>query len=617
MCGINGFNFSDKKLIKLMNNKIKYRGPDDDGFYVDNHVSLGNTRLSILDLSKKGHQPMISLDSRYIIVHNGEIYNFLEIRKKLEKNGYKFRSNSDTEVILNSYIEYGYNCLNMFNGIFSFAIWDNKEKKLFAARDHFGVKPFLYYLKDNQLIFSSEIKGILEHNINKNLDYDSLNLFLRFLYIPGPNTIFKYIKKLQPAHYLIFKNNKLEIKKYYNLPINELNYSFKEAKELVKEKFDQAVKRQLISDKPLGLFLSGGIDSTAILGSMSREVNHKIKTFSVKFDIDIEEKKFNIDSQLAKKTSKYYKTEHREVLVRAQDIIDNLEKVVYNMDDLVSNHTQTATLLLSKIAKQDVDVVLGGDGGDEIFGGYDRYYYYYQIEKLQNIPKVLRKNFLVETLFQGLGKRNIYDKLNINNGLDLFWEFRAQPEKIVKSFLKKEFNKFEEIRKIIKQDHFNKPFKNYANYLMKVDFDTWLVDESLIKSDKLTMAYGLEERVPILDKELVELAYSLPMKYKIYNRKQGKYIFKEAVKEYLPAEIYNKPKTGWFSPTAKWLRTDLKNMAYEILSEDYNSDTSDIFDFKVIRNILDNHISKKEYALNTIWSLITFQVWYRLFISKK
>lgn len=613
MCGINGFNFSNEELIGQMNKKLTHRGPDDVGDFIDSSISLGHTRLSIIDLSSRGHQPMFSADGRYVIVYNGELYNFLEIKKDLQSRGVSFFSNSDTEVILSAYLAYGVDCLEKFNGIFSLAIWDKKDKRLFAARDQIGVKPFFYYYKDDKLIFSSEIKSILIHQIDKELDYQSLNTYFRFLYIPGPQTIFKHVKKLLPGHYLIWQNHNLEIKQYYNLSIPQKNYSFLETKTLVRSEFDKAVERQLISDRPLGVFLSGGIDSTAILGSMSRLVNHQIKTFTVKFDIDIERDKFNIDSDLAKKNSQYYHTEHHELLVTAKDVANNLEDVVYHMDDLVSNHTQVATYLLAKAAKQEVDVVLGGDGADEIFGGYSRYYYYNLIEKFQRIPKFLRKNFVNHNIANFFGKGDVYRKLNVNTALDLFWEFNAQSEAMVNRFLKKDFNNQMQSKDLWQKYYFNQLSGGMTEQLMVVDLKAWLIDESLIKSDKLTMAHGLEERVPILDKNLVALAMSIPNKYKINKKDQGKFIFKEAVKDYLPEYIYNKPKTGWFSPAAKWLRTDLKSLAYEVLSEDYNLDTKDMFDFVAIRKILDNHIDKKEYALNTIWALINFQIWYKLF----
>jgi len=347
MCGINGFNFSDEKLIQSMNDKIRHRGPDDRGYFVDQHISLGHNRLSIIDLSKRGHQPMMSHDKNYIITYNGELYNYLAIKKDLVAKGYKFQSDTDTEVILNAYIDAGADCLKKFNGIFALAIWDKKNQELFVARDQFGIKPLVYYHKDNKFLFSSEIKGILAHEVDKDLDFDSLNLYFRFLYVPGPQTIFKHIKKLAPGHYLIWKNNNLTIWRYYEIPQLKSNLNFIEARDQVRRTFDESVKRQLVSDRPLGLFLSGGIDSTAILGSMSQVVKHQIKTFTVKFDVDVEEDKFNTDSYLAKRSSDYYHTEHHELLVTPSDVRNNLEQVIYHMDDLVANHTQTATYLLS------------------------------------------------------------------------------------------------------------------------------------------------------------------------------------------------------------------------------------------------------------------------------
>lgn len=616
MCGISGFNFKDEKLIRAMVQSLEHRGPDDQGFYLDDGVSLGHNRLSIIDLSPKGHQPMFTADSRYAITYNGELYNFQEIKKDLAAKGYKFISQSDTEVILYAYAAYGPACLDKFNGIFALAIWDKEKQELFAARDHFGIKPFFYYFKDNKFIFASEIKAILEHPVSRELDLDSLNLFFRLLYIPGPRTIFKNIKKLSAGHYLLLRAGRLTISRYYNLaekikqsPIN----SWTEAKQLVRQTFDQAVQRQLISDRPLGLFLSGGLDSTAILGSMARLVPGQIKTFSVKFDIDREEEKFNIDSRYARQSSEYYHTDHHELLVTAKDVRDNLEKVVYHQDDLVSNHTMTATYLLAKLAKPEITVALGGDGGDEIFAGYERYYYYHLIEKLQKIPQWLRKNWLSRQVLSGLGRSQVYEKLNAADAFDLWSQFRKQPEDKIRSFLQPAVNNFASFEKNIKELYFTQPAKNYAAYLMQVDLESWLVDESLIKSDKLTMASGLEQRIPILDKELVELAYSLPMSYKIKSARQGKYIFKEAVKNYLPDFIYNKPKTGWFSPAAKWLRTDLRDMAYEILSPDYNPASKAYFDWSAIRKILDDHMTKRAYGLNSIWPLMVFQIWYRLF----
>ncbi len=612
MCGINGFNFKNEQLIQAMNQAIQHRGPDDQGVYADDNFTFGHLRLSIIDLSAAGHQPMFSADGNLVIIYNGELYNFLEIKKDLLLKGYNFRSKSDTEVILCAYQEYGENCLQKFNGIFSFAIWNKKTKELFAARDHLGIKPFFYYYHQNKFIFSSEIKGILAHPIDRSMNFDALNLYFRFLYIPGLQTPFQYIKKLPPASYLRFKDNKLEIKKYWQAEVKPEIFSFVEAKEQLRKTFDQSVKRQLISDRPLGLFLSGGIDSTAVLGAMSQAAAGRIKTFSVGFDVDVQQDKFNLDSILAKKTSQHYHTEHHELILKPRDILDNLEMVVYHMDDLVSNHIQTAMYLLSKMTKQTVDVVLSGDGGDEIFGGYDRYYYYNIIEKWQKFPKILRKNFISQGLFQILGKQDWYQKLNADDVLGVYWQFRAQPKEELARFLKPEFNRQISAERIVNDSFFTGDHKNLTDYLMQVDRDNWLIDEALAKADRMTMAHALEQRVPILDRELVELAAKIPNKFKIHSSSQGKYVFKEAVKNYLPEYIYHKPKTGWFSPASKWLRTDLKDMAYQVLSPDYNQDTDKFFDFKEIRKILDSHISQEYYALNTVWSLIIFQIWYKM-----
>lgn len=614
MCGINGFNFQDEDLIKKMNSKTRHRGPDDQGIFVNGNISFGHNRLAIIDLSTAGHQPMKSKDGNFVIIFNGEIYNYRELRVELEKKGRTFNSKSDTEVILESYQEYGIDCLNKFNGIFAFAIWDRKKEELLLARDHIGVKPLFYYFNEKRFIFSSEIKGILEHNIKRTLNINALNFYFRFLYISGPETIFENIYKLQPASYLIFKNNKIQINKYWEIK-DYNNYSGRsEIKDKIKQTLKEAVKRQLVSDVPVGVFLSGGIDSTIILGLMAELADSPIKTFSVGFDVKREQEKYNNDYLLARKTAGIYHTEHYDLIVKPQDVIDNLEKVVWHMDDLVSNPTQVPTFLLSKLAKERVKVVLGGDGGDELFGGYGRYYYYYLLEKWQKLPKILRKNNLNKKVFSLLRKNNIYEKINLENDPEIFWSFMAQKENILNKFLKPRISSLNTCERYIEKNYFvdNKDKYDLAKRMMKIDLDTWLVDESLTRSDKMSMAWGLEQRVPILDKEVVSMAMKIPTRYKISKSTQGKLIYREAMKNYIPDFVYNKAKTGWFTPMAKWLRDDLKDMAYEILSEEYYPENKAILDFKEIKKILDSHTSGS-YALNTIWAIINFQVWSKKF----
>ncbi len=589
-----------------MNERIKHRGPDDEGFYLDDNISLGHRRLSIIDLSEKAKQPMFNEDKSLCIVFNGEIYNFRELRKNLELKGHKFISNSDTEVILHLYEDCGEKCLDFLNGIFTFAIYDLKKKELFVARDRIGVKPLYYYCQGGKFIFSSEIKAILEHNIEKEIDLDALNHYFRLMYIPAPLTIFKNIYKLPQAHYLKFslkiENCKLEINRYWSLEDFSEIKSKDEIVEKIQELMRKSVKGQLLSDRPVGIFLSGGIDSTSVLG-VSREFSPgKIKTFSVGFDIDDPNNKFNADFNLARETARFYNTDHRESLVSNKDILENIEKVIYHMDEPIAEPTQVATFLLSRLAKKEVAVVLGGDGGDELFGGYKRYYYSYLLDKY--LP--IKPRFL-------MGK--IYAK------------FMFQKEKEIGKILNKDINQPQITEQFFKKNYFDSDGRiriseaqgakeRFSDAFMLTDLNTWLVDESLMRTDKMTMAHGLEQRVPILDHHLVELAARIPSKYKMANKEQGKAIFIEAMKKYLPRHVLeSEKKKVWLTPMSGWLRTDLSDFAKSILSPNFYPETKEYFNFDGIKKMFDDHIEKRKYNLNLIWALITFQIWCKNYLK--
>ncbi len=613
MCGINGFNFKNEELIEKMNRGIKYRGPDDDGVFVNDNFSLGHVRLSILDLSSAGHQPMFSPDGGFAIVYNGEIYNFLELKKELEEKGYKFKSKSDTEVILNLYKEYGVECLQKLNGIFAFAILDKKNNKLFIARDRIGVKPLYYFGNGNKFIFSSDMKSILkDKEVSRDLDFTSLNYYLRFLYVPEEKTFIKSIKKLRAGHYLILENNNIEIKQYWKIENFEDKYNnFNKTKSLIKDKIQKVVKNQLISDRPVGIFLSGGIDSNIVLSQVVKNNTltggNKTKTYSVGFEVDVEKEKFNTDLNLARQSAKFFNTDHHELLISDKMVRDNFEKVVDKMGEPFSNFTNFSMYFLSEFAKQDVAVVLGGDGGDELFGGYPRYHYSKLISQYQLLPEFSRK-----LVFDKVGVKLFGDKFKKFGikGIDKFLAIRMQNDQDIKRVLKNSLYEKDAVK-----NYFSKFFnpmvtKDYEKNFMHTDLTTWLIDESLLRSDKMTMAYGLEQRVPLLDHELAELAFKIPTKFKIKG-KNTKYILKEAFKDDLPDFIYGAEKRGFFAPGAKWLRTELKPLAYEILSENYCRESNDIFNFDEIKNILDNHINGSKYNLNLILSLMTFQVWYK------
>ncbi len=616
MCSINGFNFRNEELIKKMVGLTRYRGPDQEGFYFDENISLGHARLSIIDLSEKGRQPLWNEDKSVGIVFNGEIYNFKEIKRYLENRGHLFSSDTDTEVILHLYEEKGENCLQELNGIFSFAIYDRKKEQLFLARDRAGVKPLYYHFQEGKFIFSSEIKAILAHNISREIDAQALNYYFKMFFVPAPFTLFEGIKKLPPAHYLLLKRGQLTIRKYwYLVELPEIKTEA-EAKEGIKSLLRESIKGQLISDRPVGIFLSGGIDSSAVLGLAVEHMPEKVKTYSVGFNIDVEKEKFNADFNLARQTSRHYQTDHHELLVSGKDAADNLEKVVWHMEEPVPNPTQIPTFLLAQEAKKQVAVVLGGDGGDELFGGYMRYYYSRLIDYYQLLPGVLKQNIFPGLLEFFSGKKGLKEKLNTPPGVLRYLLFMSQKGEMLSRVLRLPWED-RGAESFLIDNYPESKFQDPTKYLMFLDFSTWLPDESLVRSDKMTMAFGLEERVPILDHRLVEFAFKIPTKFKVKGKNKTKWIFREAMKEYLPPHLRTQKKRGWVSPAAKWLRKELKDLAYGVLSPNYCQGTQEYFNFKEIKQILDNHISQKEYNLDIIWSLLTFQIWYKKFIKEK
>lgn len=628
MCGINGFNFRNEGLINKMNKLTKHRGPDDDGVFLNKHWSLGHNRLSIIDLSPGGHQPMFSIDKKLSIVFNGEIYNYLELKRDLIDKGYSFVSQSDTEVILYAYREWGKDCVAKFNGIFAFAILNIETDELFLARDHLGVKPLYYYYKNNRFIFSSEAKGIFAHSdISTSLNVDALNIYFRLLYIPSSLTIWENIYKLEPGHLAILNNNQLKIEQFWNFSnqpiIDNKNFLLEEVKYLVKD----SIRGQLMSDRPLGVFLSGGIDSTIIAGVVS-EMSNKVNTFSVGYEFTEESGKYNNDMIIARKTAQYFNTDHHELILQAKDIVNNFERAIWHMDEPVSNHIQTVNLLLAEYAAKKVKVVLGGDGSDELFGGYERYYYSYLIDLWQKLPKVIRNKIPIKFFLYNLNKSDVYQKISSVPSSERYLEFFGQKEKDISDFLRPQYNRNYFLSEWLKQKYFSSPITDFTRQFMRVDIKTWLPEESLLRSDKMSMAVGLEERVPFLDWRLVELADRIPIKYKLgkkginifnsgYNY-HGKIILREAMKKYLPDYVLKQNKWGWFSPSSKWMRNGpLKLFVEDVLSSNYCAATNDIIDFKAVNRIYNDHLQKKSYNLNIIWSLLTFQVWYRQFINNK
>ena len=605
MCSINGFNFKDERLIQKMNQITKHRGPDGTGIFLNERISLGHNRLAIIDTTDMATQPMKSVDGNLTIVFNGEIYNFKELKKEL--SGYQFRTESDTEVILAAYQKWGNECVKKFNGIFAFAIWNVRDKELFLARDNIGVKPLYYFWDRKRFIFASEIKAILEHDISRTLNKEAFRHYLRVLYVPEPMTMFDWIHKLPPASFAVLKNGKLVIKKYWEESAPEyFQKSKKEITEELREKIFEAVGRQLVSDRPLGVYLSGGIDSSIVLHSMS-EIRSNIDTFSVGFELEHKEQseKFNTDFNLARKTAAHYGTNHHEVLVSAHDVVQNFEKAVWHLDEPISNPTAIAMMKLAGFAKQSADVVLGGDGGDELFGGYERYRLSRIASLWGNLPSVARAGL------SSISKKAA--KLNTPSGIERFALFMFQKDEELKSVIRPEF--FDADAEKTKHFFEEKYFSNisdtrvFEGLFMETDRKSWLVDFSLMLTDKMSMSAGLEARVPFLDRELVEFAARIPLKYKV-SPFNTKIILKDTFRGSIPDFLFGEPKRGWFSPGAKWLRyEEMSAFAREILSPDYYSETARLIDFAEANEMLSEHINSKEYHLNTLWALLTFQIW--------
>jgi len=623
MCGITGIYNLDGKpvdsvLLQNMTNSLKHRGPDDGGFFIDNNVGLGHRRLSIIDLSPAGHQPMADSENFLQIVFNGEIYNFQEIRKTLENLGYKFKSRTDTEVILYSYKEWGIDCVKKLNGMFAFAIFDKKNQQIFIARDRLGEKPLYYYLDDKKFVFASEIKAILEDRaIKREIENQGMVNYFAFGHSIAPDTIYKGIKKLLPGHFLIFRNSKINIKEYWSLD----NFSKKEDKgerfykEEIQKSFEKSVKEKLVSDVPLGVFLSGGIDSSSVVAMMAKNKVSPLKTFSVGFNIPGNE--FNELSD-AKIVADYFKTEHHEIILQETDLVDTLNKLVYHFDEPFGDAANFPVFYMSQFAKKYVSVVLTGEGGDEFFGGYRRYIVEKNRSKLLFLNPVLENNLFkgaVNSLPKLRRLKKFINSFAIKDDLSRYANWITFFSKdMQESLFRKEFLTGSEDSFKMYQQYFPKyKSKNWIDKIMYLDQKVLLPDGYLEKVDKASMAVGLETRAPILDYHFVELANSIPLKYKIRGL-NGKVIFKEAMKEFLPKEILHKKKHGFAVPTNAWFRGKLKDYLFEVLF-DPKTKSRGYFNYDYIEKLYKLYQSGNQPLDSQLWLLLNFELWHRQFID--
>lgn len=626
MCGICGIlNFGidelvNRETLRRMCTVMSHRGPDDEGFFVERNVGLGMRRLSIIDLST-GHQPISNEDGTVWIVFNGEIYNHLIVRKELESKGHKFSTNTDTEAIVHAYEEYGEDCVSKLRGMFAFAIWDEAKKKLFLARDRIGIKPLYYCIDDKRLIFGSELKVILEYpGIPKDLDFNALDNFLTFEYIPAPLTIFKKIKKLPQAHTLSVENSKISINEYWKLHFKGVKRTEEETCDELYEVLKEAVKMRLMSDVPLGAFLSGGIDSSTVVGLMSEVMDRPVKTFSIGFD----DPSYN-ELNYARAVSKHFGTDHTELVIKP-DIVGWVDRLIKYLDEPFGDFSIFPTFLVSELAREHVTVALSGDGGDELFAGYE----YYIADKIESyyrkLPAIFRKKLIpsvVDSIPPSPQKKGLINKIK------RFVEGTQHPDRLrhfrwAKFFSEEEKALLysEDIRRELEGVDTYLPFTKYltesngADYLgqeLFSDIKTYLCDDILVKVDRMSMANSLEARVPFLDHKFVEFVATIPSGMKL-NGFESKYILKKSMSRILPKETLYRNKQGFSIPIKNWLKDELKPLMEEVLSSK-RIKKEGFFNPDYVDRLKVEHLNGIENHSHRLWALMVFEIWQDVYLK--
>lgn len=623
MCGIAGAFVTKKSkknldlhnLLPQMVKTLDHRGPDSNGIKIQNNVGLGHTRLSVIDLSEAGNQPMISENENIIIVYNGEVYNFLELKKILIKSGFTFKSNTDTEVILYGYCLWGKEIFSKLQGMFAIGIWDKNNEELILARDHIGKKPLYYSWDGGILLFASEIKGILAHKEhNRECDLEAIHHYLTFQYVPSPFSAFKGIKKIPPASFLSFnKNGEINEYKYWQLPPPQKQKSrpLEEIQIELKEKLEDAIKLRMISDVPVGAFLSGGVDSSSVVALMAKLSSKKIKTFSIGFqESEYDERKY------ARMVAERYDTDHTEMIVTPK-AIDILDKIVWHYNEPFADPSAVATFYVSEIAKREVTVVLNGDGGDEIFLGYPRYEICKKYENIGNINPLIKRtsnkisNYIPPSLekykLPRVARRilkNIGSKNSEKYAHSIIY-FSDIDKKNCYGEKMREYLEFSSLK------IFDKYFDECNSYLAGAawtDIHNYLPDDLLVKVDIASMAFGLEARSPFLDHRFIEWANKINPKQKMFNA-IPKYLLKKTMEPFLPNDLLYRPKMGFGVPIDYWLKNELKELAYDTLLSN-KSKSRGIIKPSYIKSLLDDHVNNNRLNHTRIWALLMLELWF-------
>jgi len=630
MCGITGFidyeAKTDVSILTRMRDTLTHRGPDSAGAMIFNNnncqIGLAHRRLSIIDLSESGNQPMTDNTGNYVIVFNGEIYNFKELKIELQSSGVQFHSTSDTEVILTSYIRWGIKAVDKFIGMFAFAIYDKANNKVIFCRDRTGVKPLYYSVNSNTILFGSELKSLMAHpSFQKDIDFNVLGSFLRHGWIGAPSTIFENTYKVKPGHYLEINLNKRETREYcywdahdyYNK--EQLNISFDEAKEHLHELLKSACEYRMIADTEVGIFLSGGFDSSMVTAILQKNRMEKINTFSIGF----EDEKFN-EAPFAKAVANHLGTNHHELICTANDALELIVDLPFYYDEPFADSSAIPTMLVSRLASEKVKVALSADGGDEVFGGYTRYYYKLgDFYKVQSIPAILKKPIAAllwlpinlinspNPLYQ-IRLEKLKKVLNYNNSSVIF-RYRSEPMHYAEVEIRKLLKKNIDLSaKTFYDDNLLKESLEPSMFMMALEYKTTLVDDILVKVDRAAMAFSLEAREPFLDHRIVEFCSRLNSNFH-YRNKNAKSLLREICYEYIPKALLDRPKKGFAIPTKNWLHNELKEMVMELSGESFIK-RQGIFNAKNCTKMINNYYQGFDKDGERIWFFLMFQLWY-------
>jgi len=610
----------ESRDIQNMCDVIKHRGPDDEGQFVHQNVGIGMRRLSIIDLST-GAQPIFNEDSSIAIVFNGEIYNHTHLRHELQAKAHSFVTKTDAEAILHAYEEFGVDCVEQLNGMFGFAIWDGRKNRLFVARDRIGIKPLYYYCDDEQFVFGSELKSIVQiDSVPREIEPRALDTFLTFEYIPSPYSIFKHVFKLPPGHWLLYENGDVKIQQYWQLEYRRSQASQPHIEETLQELLQDAVNIRLMSDVPLGAFLSGGLDSSSIVAMMCRASSERVKSFSIGFD----DSTYN-ELPFARTIANHFGTEHFEEII-TPDVSSLTEKILWMLDEPFGDFSVFPTYLVSQMARKNVTVVLSGDGGDELLAGYDTYIAQQVARRYAKLPAFLR-NGAIEPIVNALPptdkKKGFINKSRrFVEGARLPADLQHVRWMIFLQQAEKELLYSSDFRQSLLGYDAHGFIREYFQHVTTgdpldeqdyVDIKTYLVDDILVKVDRMSMANSLEARVPFLDHRFVEFAATIPSHFRLH-KKRTKHILKESLRDVLPMQIIERGKEGFSIPIKNWVKQELKPMMLDALSESNVKDKG-YFDPVFVNRLVQEHLSGRENHSHRLWALMVFHMWHDLYMN--